>query len=170
MNDSHVQINCTAEDCGLRYIDGTLASSLSVDCAGSGCVASHIICPVGNGSYCTVDCSNSSADCSYLKIENAAGGEISSLNVHCQSCLYITISLDPDSISDINILCDGEDSCYGLSVDVSSKIENRFSLDCDGSTSCGWGSIYVFGDNEESAVVAVDCKYNGGTVLYHGES
>ena len=100
-----IQIDCNAVECELTYIDGSTASSLSVDCAGSGCLGAHIVCPVGSDSDCTVDCSEGS--CSFAKISNAPGGDMNALNVSCNECDYIRIALDPVSISDAAILCHG---------------------------------------------------------------
>lgn len=99
-----IQVDCDIEDCELRYIDGSTADSLSVDCAGSGCIGSHIMCPVGVTANCSVDCSSGS--CDFAVIENDDGGQMHSLSVHCQSCQYMTISLDPESISMVDIWCE----------------------------------------------------------------
>ena len=113
----HVQIDCNLDDCTLRYIDGSLAASLTVNCTGSGCEGTQIVCPVSDeGSNCTVDCSVDS--CQYLYIQSAAGGDMDSFKFLCGAqsvCKYTQIELDPDSISNITIQCSAR-VCDGLSV------------------------------------------------------
>merc|ERR1719242_946980 len=40
----HCHIECIEEDCSARYIDGSAATSMTVNCS-TGCTASHFICP-----------------------------------------------------------------------------------------------------------------------------
>ena len=111
---SNIQIDCDSDDCGQRYIDGSSANSLSVDCAGSGCAGSQIVCPVGVDSNCTIDCTVGS--CNFAVIENADGGDMNSFVLHCQSCIYLSLSLDPDTISTVDILCESTTSVCLLPV------------------------------------------------------
>ena len=102
------KIDCNDEDCFSRYIDGSLAGSLTVDCGGSSCDGSHFICPVGVGSNCTVDCSEGT--CNYALVQNEAGGVMDSFSLFCThstsiSCRYIAVELTPQSIADIHIVC-----------------------------------------------------------------
>ena len=102
----HFQIDCNAENCIFRSINGTAATSLTVDCGDSGCDGSHIICPVGDGSSCTVDCSDGT--CNSVAIENEAGGPIDSFALICpktHGCINSVVNLDPVSLSNITIDC-----------------------------------------------------------------
>ena len=103
-----MQIDCSSNDCHLRTINGSSATSLTVDCGGSGCAGSIVICPVGDNSHCAVDCSNNSYLCQYATIHNVAGGDMSSFTLLCSAdyaCQYMTVDLDPDSISVVDIVC-----------------------------------------------------------------
>ena len=102
----HFQIDCKAQNCTFRSINGTAATSLTVDCGDSGCDGSHIICPVGDGSSCTVDCSDGT--CNAVAIENAAGGPMDSFALICpetHGCINSVVNLDAVSINNITIDC-----------------------------------------------------------------
>ena len=144
-----------------------------------------IQCPHGK---CVVDCT--AGDCDYMHISNAGGGDMTSLAVKCsQSCSYIGIFLNPDSISDINIVCDGTSSCSGLDINVEAEIVNAVNVSCIGSLSCfdgvfsskcltttflnqilvqtnNTGNIDIFGGEEASGVAFVNCNGSGG--MYSG--
>ena len=88
--NEHCQIDCNVQNCKFRSINGTLATSLTVDCAGSSCDGSNVICPVGNVSNCTVDCSEET--CRFTLIENADGGKLETFTLLClidQAYVYI---------------------------------------------------------------------------------
>ena len=107
------QIDCQVENCTLRYIDGSAAESLSVYCGGSHCIGSHIVCPAGTDSNCSVNCTVGS--CHSAVIGNAAGGSMNTLSVVCYDCEYMTISLDPDAISAVDILCESSKAVRAIS-------------------------------------------------------
>ena len=111
----HVQIDCNVQNCKLRYINATLSTSLTIDCAGSSCDGSTIICPVRDGSNCTFDCSEEDGSCKYMSVQNGAGGDIDTFTMLCPldgSCAQSVIELDPNSISKISIFCgEGQVQC-----------------------------------------------------------
>ena len=171
------QIDCQTEECSLRYIDGSTAESLSVDCGGSGCVGSHIVCPVGVDSNCSVDCSVGS--CQSAAISNADGGSMDTLSVICSDCQYLTISLDPIAISVVNIHCGALEAvcvlilnsihrhkmikqcvfiqtpqCLHVDLDISTELTDALNLYCDEEWACGFFEFDVVG----SGAVNVDCK------------
>ena len=107
----HCQIECDGNetDCTLKYIDGSMATSLTVDCIG-GCEGSQIVCP-SSGGNCTIDCSDGS--CDYSLIQNAAGGSMDIFSLECgkEDCYAVTVELDPGSISQIDIECGSSVEC-----------------------------------------------------------
>ena len=113
MNMMGNQIDCNTVDCELRVIDGSLATSLTVDCAGSGCDGAQIICPTSSsGSSCIIHCTEET--CSYAMFENVAGGDMDSFTLYCTDyagCQYSTVVLDLDSISSVDIVC-GDRVCF----------------------------------------------------------
>ena len=156
------QIDCNSVDCQLRYIDGRLATSLTVDCSGSTGRGSEIICPVtanGQEADCTIYCVPDDEDivCSYTLIQNAAGGHMGSFKAICdgqQSCLSMEIALNPISMTNIDISCKGQAACRTIVIDIMADIQGSFTLNCTQMTSDDESICY---DAEISVVdVAVD--------------
>ena len=68
------------------------------------------MCPVGNESSCTVECAEDWYSCKDATIWNAADGVMESFTLLCsaqKACQSITVDLDLQSISVIDIVCNG---------------------------------------------------------------
>eukprot|EP01084_Bolivina_argentea_P012584 23544_1 len=158
------QTNCGVENCRNHLINGTLADSLIVDCSGSGCDGSKIICPVGNFSSCNIMCSGST--CSYTIIE-ITGDTLGDFNLDCgtsSACEYVSVVMESTSIVNVSITCTEQFSCRYSSFSIHSHITNEFYLLCQADSSCYQSSIniegkYTIKSYQMTCGGALSCQY-----------
>ena len=149
-------IDCTSVQCVSRVINATLATSLYLDCAGSSCVGSVILCPSTPDASCFVRC----VECDYAQIEVATDYSFTRFVLECEAdylfgCTSMKVSLSALSIQNISISCSGNYVCNGLDVSIASTAVVSTFLTCDGAFSCTDMSLSV-----PDGVVSVTCNGN----------
>eukprot|EP01084_Bolivina_argentea_P286622 491711_1 len=148
--DCVVDCSLYTDGCANKYIDGTLANSLTVYCntannTNYGCTSSKIKCPYSDNTFCNIHCSDSQS-CSYTEIGICSN--IDSFTMDCSvenACnkptLFATfsdcVSNGPFTINSYDINCLMNNSCTGLDFEMN-NIEriNTFQLNCATPYSC----------------------------------
>ena len=137
------------QNCRNHIINGTLASSLTLDCTGTTCDGSLILCPTSEGSSCIISCVG--GPCAYSTILVEGNNNINSINLDCDSsygCQYVDLQLNSKSINNVFIDCDATLSCYymSLSLNASTSINNELYLACTNYHSCWYMDVDLNGN------------------------
>ena len=138
-------ITCGDDECSSMLIEGSNATSLSLECSSTtSCKNSFIYCPSTIGSKCSIICSSTDA-CSGMQItaytniiditceyENSCtdmvidADNVQSLTLKCNyDASYYSdgtckgLYLNAEYIESVDIICDGGYSCYELHIDTS---------------------------------------------------
>ena len=123
------------QNCRNHIIDATLADELTINCTGTTCDGSLILCPISDNSSCNIYCDTGS--CKYATIR-AEGNNMDNFNLQCgysSGCQYVDLQLTSTSINNVIIDCSNTYSCSYTSFTITSTINNDFNLTCT-STGC----------------------------------
>eukprot|EP01084_Bolivina_argentea_P110005 196493_1 len=136
---SDCTIDCVTKDCRSIILNGSLASSLTVNCNSSntGCELAHIYCPTLNNGTCTINCFGNKG--CYRAFVHGSYAKI--FNVQCNgkdSCRYGNM-LAMDT-SGFNLICNNTGSC--ISADIYCPLQDECNITCSGYT-CNSINIHI---------------------------
>eukprot|EP01084_Bolivina_argentea_P292102 502103_1 len=156
--DIPCQIDCNIQPCINYNIDGTLASSLTIDCGFVGCEGAWIQCPVGDSAACNIQCP-STLSCESVYVETG----VHQFELDCSgsyACQYLHLSLNSVAINYLNVSCHGSSNTYAcqyMKISLNSAEVNHLNLNCSSSRSCRYLNIIA---SETSVInyLNIDCK------------
>eukprot|EP01083_Nonionella_stella_P061610 160503_1 len=134
------QIDCDQQSCPHNIINGTLATSFTLNCPYRACINSTILCPTGDSTSCIIHCDYGSA-CQYASVQGGVNNTMDTFSLRCTGssapCEYIDVSIHSLSIADVSITCTAQSGCWKSVFNIASIITNDFSLTCL-TYSCKW--------------------------------
>ena len=114
-------------------INGKLANQLTINCQGTACDGSLILCPISISSSCNIYCNQGS--CKYATIHLNSNNSINSLNLQCGysfGCQSIYLQFISPSINQFTINCSNTSSCNNSSFFITSTIAKTL-INCKSS-------------------------------------
>eukprot|EP01084_Bolivina_argentea_P129171 228163_1 len=135
--DVPCQLNCDQMVCKELYIDGSKASSLSIQCPSNACRESRIVCPTGNYTSCNISVSGDFALYAAV-IETGSNNTMDNFLLDCKtrgcSNTDIISSWGNGGINSFVWNCSFSGSCYKST--MTAKINVNANIYCLESTSC----------------------------------
>eukprot|EP01083_Nonionella_stella_P084852 234957_1 len=156
-------VDCTNSDCEYRYIDASLATSLTVQCDAPGsCQYMKIQCPDTQGSECDIHCNEADVcwsveisasftsvlslnctavnSCGAVKVINGPMNQANIDCLHSHSCSLAQFNLQNTSVLDMACVSHNSKACYNATVDAVNA--DIIHLDC-GSGDCDHMVLYA---------------------------
>eukprot|EP01084_Bolivina_argentea_P126531 224020_1 len=149
--DTHCVVNCIGTQCQGKYIDGSLAKSLTVNCmdTSESCLKAKIQCPNGNNAVCNINCLIDYG-CAYMLI-NAEYTNVLTLNCReDSSCRKLELIKGP--MSKVNIECLNWHACVSTSFNIQNT--NVVNVNCSKSSyECYLSTIHA----DNASMVNLNC-------------
>eukprot|EP01084_Bolivina_argentea_P226932 383256_1 len=163
--------------CRNAILNGSLANSLTVDCAGTTCKGAKILCPIGDNTICTIYCGKL---CNDVIIEGGNGNHMNSFSLFCEwytsnGCGRAKISLNSASITtviinstleydaywyeniqflapntvinDLFVWCYGQETCHHFT--YVAQISGSVVFNCNGWSSCSYNDVTLTSTNSD---------------------